>query len=193
MHLNPFFYEKLVRPKFLTSALKKTVEKEFILDNKSVLDFGCGTGSNAKLFDPTKYLGFDVDSGRIALAKKLYPGYKFKVLKTDSLSSEKKQFDIIFISATIHHISDSLFKKYLKDFKKVLKPKGRIIIIEPVFCKETRFNNWIMTLFDDGKYIRYEKQYLDLFGKDFSVVVHKRFKKCIVYNEIFFSASKKEP
>jgi hypothetical protein len=40
MHLNPYFYQKLVRPKFaIKKYIKNIVEKEFDFKDKKILDF----------------------------------------------------------------------------------------------------------------------------------------------------------
>ena len=41
-----------------------------------VLDFGCGTGSNSRLFSPEDYIGSEVDSSRVESSGKKYPKYK---------------------------------------------------------------------------------------------------------------------
>ncbi|MBU4310929.1 class I SAM-dependent methyltransferase, partial [bacterium] len=74
MRLSPFIYHKIVRPKF---AIKKyilnVIKEEFDFENKKVLDFGCGTGSNSFIFDSSHYLGVDINKERIAYAQKLFP------------------------------------------------------------------------------------------------------------------------
>jgi hypothetical protein len=40
MHLNPYFYQKLVRPKFaINKYIKNIVEKVFDFKDKKILDF----------------------------------------------------------------------------------------------------------------------------------------------------------
>lgn len=49
-----------------------------------------------------------------------------------------------------------------------------------------------MNWYDDGDYIRYEDGYLNLFkNAEYDFQVLKRFKKCFVYNELFFHAAPK--
>lgn len=43
------------------------------------LELGCGTGIFHRFFEPGTYVGVDVDSGRIELARKFHPGYEFIV------------------------------------------------------------------------------------------------------------------
>ncbi len=191
MQLNPFFYTKLIRPRFMVRKYIESIIKEnFNFDDVYTLDFGCGTGANSYMFDQNKYLGVDVDEDRILYAKKKFPKCKFDILKNNIIPAENNSFDFICILATIHHISDKDFKSYIEEFSRVLKQNGKLIIIEPCFLKNSFFNNWFMNFFDEGKYIRTEKEYIYLFEGKFEIFIHKRFKKFFFYNEIFFSAKK---
>lgn len=192
MYLNPYLYQNIIRPKFLIEKhIKRVIQKEFNFDNSKVLDFGCGTGSNSFIFNSENYIGVDVDEKRVNFASKSFPEYKFKVIENNILPANSNFFDYICIFATIHHISDNIFQEYIKEFKRVLKTHGKIIIIEPVLSENHKFNNWFMKTFDDGNFIRYEEEYKKLFGEEFSVTVYKRFRKYFFYNKLFFSAAKK--
>ena len=52
MELSPFFYHKLIRPKWINQIyIQNKIEKHLNLYEKDVLDFGAGTGANCTLFD----------------------------------------------------------------------------------------------------------------------------------------------
>lgn len=192
MYLNPIIYDKLVRPKFaIEKYIKKVVFSKFRFNGARVLDFGCGTGASCFMFPPQNYLGIDIDKKRTDFAKKLHPGYEFKVFDGNIIPAENGEFDFICIFATIHHIQDEVFKNHIKEFKRILSPLGRIVVIEPVLSNKNKFNNWFMRNFDEGRYIRNESKYLSFFENDFLVTVEMRFRKFIFYNELFFSAKKK--
>ncbi|MCW1888774.1 MAG: class I SAM-dependent methyltransferase [Candidatus Moranbacteria bacterium] len=191
MHLSPYWYEKIIRPRFfVVKYIQNVLETTFDFRGKKVLDFGCGTGSNSFIFDQEGYLGMDVDAERVDLARQLHPKYTFQYLKDGRIAAPDMSFDYVVILATIHHVSDEDFSVYVSEFKRVLKPEGVIVCIEPVLDTKTPLNNWFMNFFDDGRYIRFESQYRDLFH-GFEVVVHRRFKKNGWYNEVFFSAKPK--
>lgn len=162
------------------------------ISNKKILDFGCGTGNNCSIFNSSNYLGVDIDKGRIKYAQKLNPKYAFMLVGTKLSEIENSSFDIIFISAVLHHIPNSKIECYLTQFKRILKPNGKLIIYEPYFTPKFIIRNWVMKTFDEGKYIRTENEYLELFEENFNTKVHIRFKIINLYNGIFFSASRKE-
>ncbi|MDK2919280.1 MAG: hypothetical protein PWQ37_2013 [Candidatus Petromonas sp.] len=197
MELSPKLYHWLVRPKWYTtrymSNTLKSLLSDFDFNNKKVLDFGCGIGSNSLLFNPNCYIGIDCDSRRINYAKRLYTDYEFRHFLGNNFSFFDKSIDYILIMAVLHHISPVEISNYLQEFHRILKPNGKIIVIEPCLFEKSPLNNWWMTTFDKGKYICNEKTYVRMFEENsYKVENTKRFKKCFVYNELFFTASSQQ-
>jgi ubiquinone/menaquinone biosynthesis C-methylase UbiE len=157
--------------------------------NKMVLDFGCGIGSICSLFQPSNYLGLDCDSSRISYAQYSYPDYRFDVLRESCLPISENLVDYILIISVLHHIPSKELYGYIEEFRRVLKPNGKIFIIEPCFFENTHFSNKCMNFFDKGKYIRNEDGYLELFNKHYyKIEVLKKFKQLFFYNKLFFTA-----
>ncbi|WP_245920655.1 class I SAM-dependent methyltransferase [Melghirimyces profundicolus] len=154
-----------------------------------ILDFGSGTGANCPIFSPEGYIGIDPDHRRIAYAKKLYPEYTFDVFKHHRFPVEDKSMDYILIVAVLHHIASEEIHRYMKEFRRILKTTGTIIVIEPCLFADKPLSNRLMTWFDHGEYIRNEKEYLHLFQHHhFHCQVLKRFRKGLFYHELFFCA-----
>lgn len=190
MDLSPRLYHRLIRPKLLTDLfINNNIRTNFDLTDKKVLDFGCGIGSSSCIFNPTNYLGVDLDPKRVAYAKRLYANYSFHVFDGNRLPVSDNSIDYVLIIAVLHHIKSDDLHMYLKKFQPILKPYGKIVVMEPCFFENSYFNNWFMKCFDKGKYIRNEDSYLEIFEKNqFRTEVIKRYKR-FFYNEIFFSAS----
>lgn len=191
MQLSPIIYHKLVRPKWITKMyIHNKIQQHFNFNNKKVLDFGAGTGANSSLSKPDLYIGTDPDENRVLFAKKLYPEYLFHIQKDNILPIENDSIDIILIVAVLHHIPPELVRIYMKEFKRVLNKKdGQFIIMEPCFFAKTHINNWFMKTNDKGDFIQTEEGYLNYFKEEgFSCEVINRYRKCFLYNELFFSA-----
>lgn len=190
----PQLYHNLVRPKWFTEKyIHLYLQEEFEFNDKTVLDFGSGTGVNCTLFSSERYMGVEPDQKRVMFSKKLYSNYEFKVLEEYSLPVENESIDYILIISVLHHISCADIKTYTEEFKRVLKPNGRVIAIEPCMYQHRPFCNFLMNWLDQGRFIRDEKGYIDIFHKNgYKCDVLKRFRKCFVYNELFFSACLKE-
>ncbi|RQW13877.1 class I SAM-dependent methyltransferase [Paenibacillus rhizophilus] len=162
----------------------------FAFNDKIVLDFGSGTGANCSMFQPIHYLGIDPDAKRIHYARRSYPNYKFHVLENGKLPVDNESVDYILIIAVLHHISSAEIADYMKEFKRILKPDGNIIVMEPCICKKNPLCNWFMNFYDDGEYIRREEEYIQLFREnEFTSQVINRFRKGFLYHELFFTAN----
>lgn len=190
MHLSPMLYHRIVRPRWFTKKyIHDHIKSRFSLADKTVLDLGCGTGANCSMCGPDQYYGIDPDANRIQFAKQLYPKHTFMVFDGKRLPLPNHSVDLIFIVAVLHHISNEQINEYLQEFHRVLKPEGNVVVIEPFLCRKNKFNNWFMTRYDNGEYIRKEEDYLQLFeNQHYKCDVVKKFRKCLLYNEIFFSA-----
>lgn len=189
MELSPSLYSCLVRPQWLSKLyIHDILNSEFDFENKTVLDFGSGTGCNSLLFKPSNYLGVDTDASRVNFARKKYSDYRFALIKDYNLPIASDSLHLIIIVAVLHHIPTEDLTKYIHEFRRVLKPDGEIIVLEPYYCNRHKLNNSFMRIFDNGKFIRNEEEYLSLFEQGtFSTEVKRKFTK-ILYNEIFFSA-----
>ncbi|HZH62243.1 MAG TPA: class I SAM-dependent methyltransferase [Metabacillus sp.] len=191
MQLSPRMYHTLVRPKWFTKKyIENHLKEHFNFKNKSVLDFGSGTGANCSLCTPSEYLGIDPDLKRIEFAKKLYPNYHFQVFSGTEIPVEDKSVDVILIISVLHHIPPEVISTYVKEFKRILRNNGTVVAIEPCLFDHTRISNWFMKRYDKGKYIRKESDYLSYFlNENFQCKVLKKFKKCFLYNELYFRAN----
>lgn len=190
MELSPRLYHYFVRPRLFSKIyIDNVISQSFALKDKTILDFGSGTGSGSFMSDPDRYLGVDIDPARVHYARRLYPGYRFDILEDNRLPVDDNYIDCILIVAVLHHISDEGLPGYLQEFHRVLKPHGKILVLEPCYCDKSRLNNRFMTFFDQGRFIRFADEYLDLFNRQmFRTKIIQRFKK-LFYNEIFFLAS----
>jgi 2-polyprenyl-3-methyl-5-hydroxy-6-metoxy-1,4-benzoquinol methylase len=115
---------------------KATSEKirEFIdLDNKSILDYGCGTGLLAfNLSNETNsVLGMDNSIGMIEVFNQKVKQCGFSNIKAiqhniDIANLPFQAFDIIVISMTLHHIQSP--SDFFEKCKYALKPHGYLCI-----------------------------------------------------------------
>lgn len=190
---SPRLYHWFVRPKWFTKKyIHDHIRSYFTFENRSVLDFGSGTGANSSMFHPLFYNGIDPDAGRIRYAQQLYPQHQFQVLENNTIPFPQESVDYILIIAVLHHISSEEISRYMKEFQRILKPNGTIIVMEPCLCKKKPICSRFMKWYDKGEYLRNEIQYLQLFqDHDYECTVLERFRKCFLYHELFFSAKPK--
>lgn len=139
-------------------------------EKEKILDVPCGTGTLYHLTNPADYIGIDIDSGRIEDAKKCNPDIDFRVGSADATGFNNGEFDKILVAGLFHHLNDELFVNVLQEMERILKSNGKIVILEAIWPK--RFYNltgYLGRMMDEGKYVRYENQYLEKFEKLFNI------------------------
>lgn len=124
------------------------VEK-YVKDSQQILDIGCGNG---RLYDSLKsksiqYTGIDNNPDFIEIAKNSYSGEKnanFLIADlSDPLPFSDGQFDIIFCVATFHHLAGRQTRKNaLKEFNRILKPSGYLIMTNWSLWQWTYLKQW---------------------------------------------------
>jgi SAM-dependent methyltransferase len=191
MELSPRLYHWLVRPPWLTRRyIHDVIRNHFDFQNKTVLDFGAGVGSNCRLFCPDRYLGVEPCQQRVKLALRMNPGYCFSRLEGNWLPAPSETFDYILVVAVLHHLSSPQLRNYVTEFRRVLKRGGQMIVMEPCLSKHADLRNWVMIRIDRGKYIRSEEEYQRVFADSgYETKVLRRFRKLLLYNELFFTAT----
>ena len=102
--------------------------------DKVVLDYGCGEGLASKKMlklGAAKIEGIDISEGMIEQAKENNPDERahFQVMNAEELIFEDNTFDIIFGGAILHHLD---LDKALNEIKRVLKPSGYAVFVEPL-------------------------------------------------------------
>lgn len=74
-----------------------------LVGNGVVLDFGCGVGRLAKVFEPDRYLGVDICADAVDIARQMLPWHRFKVLaEGDALP----RADVTLIHTVLLHVPD---------------------------------------------------------------------------------------
>ncbi|MEK7084539.1 MAG: class I SAM-dependent methyltransferase, partial [Patescibacteria group bacterium] len=110
--------------------------KWFFKEPGYVLDYGCGDGSNMEFLLNEGYTvdGIDITDNAIARVQKRLEGrsgWSARVLrpKDEALPYEDSQFDYILCNQVIYYIAnEERITHLLNEFKRVLKPKGKLII-----------------------------------------------------------------
>jgi len=178
------------------SLLRKVIEINFIKQKKiirevfnlnsgnKILDIGCGTGEFAGLFSKCDYCGIDISDKYIKYAAKKNKG-NFKVMDATSLRFSDNSFDYVLIMAILHHLDDNNVNKLLLEAKRVLKPGGKILIMED--AKVEKLENLLIKFiqkFDKGEFIRTPEQYKNIIKNFFIITNEQSFRNggCIYYS-----------
>ncbi|MBI5795512.1 MAG: class I SAM-dependent methyltransferase [Planctomycetes bacterium] len=119
---------------------KQTVELAHIKPGDKVLDVGCGTGTltlaaREKTGSAGEVHGIDSSPEMIDVASKKATGIgadiKFQVALIEAIPYPNGYFDVVLSSLMIHHLpGDALKQKAFSEMRRVLKPGGRILIVD---------------------------------------------------------------
>jgi ubiquinone/menaquinone biosynthesis C-methylase UbiE len=191
MELPPRLYNWFVRPDWFSRIyINSALTGKFDFKNKTVLDFGCGIGTSCSIFACHNYIGVDCDPRRIQYAERRYPGYTFQVLREYTIPLPENTLDYVLIIAVLHHIPGGEIPFYLNEFRRVLRPNGKVLVIEPCFFEKPCISNEYMRILDRGKYIQSEAEYLNYFRNcSYTVEVHDRKRQLCFSNKLFFTAT----
>lgn len=131
-HLTTFYIDKYWRFQF--------IKKLNINDNMKILDIATGTGdviiSIAKKYKNIDCTGFDCSQNMLDIAKNKSNNQDLDKIKyihgfAENLPFEDNSFDIITISFGIRNFNNNEIA--LKEIKRILKPNGKLAILE--FCR----------------------------------------------------------
>ncbi len=107
----------------------------FSLEDKKILEVGCGTGSELRNLIryralPENVQGIDLLSDRIELARRISPNIDFRCGDASNLPYESETFDIVTQFTVFTSILDSQMKRNIaREIQRVLKPDGIILEI----------------------------------------------------------------
>lgn len=133
-----------------TGPVKKRLLAGARGDARDVLEIGCATGNVADVYAGANYTGIDTDarSIRVAAARHAGPGFRFLCGDVRCADLPAGGFDLVVISHTCHHIPDELLCEILKTAHRLLRPAGRLVILdmqrpEPTDPPGKRFYHWL--------------------------------------------------
>ncbi len=118
---------------------KNIIRSASIPAGATVLDVGCGTGTLALLAkeeagEQGKVFGIDAAPEMIEVARQKSHQQNcdvtFRQAVIEALPFEDSTFDIVLSSLMFHHLPDDLKKQGLTEIYRVLKPEGRLLIVD---------------------------------------------------------------
>jgi 2-polyprenyl-3-methyl-5-hydroxy-6-metoxy-1,4-benzoquinol methylase len=93
----------------------------------AVLDVGCGSGALAKLVAASPYVGVDVDSDVLDIARKAYPAHRFE----RDLPDRSSKFDTVVSLAVIEHVHEPATLLHEMSGRLRCHPDARLVLSTP--------------------------------------------------------------
>lgn len=157
-------YDKGIFASVVRKMHLKITQLRFIKDNSKILDAGCGTGDLLSILANNKSLklyGIDISKEMIKISRrKLKNKAKIQLSSAEELKFAKNYFDYVFSIDAFHHYESQ--DKAMKNFQRILKKRGSLIIVDVNF----RIFNWFFHLIEPGNTKMYSsKEMVSIFKK----------------------------
>lgn len=135
---------------------------------RSVLDIGCGPGTNASYFRSTSYVGIDLNPRYVAAARKRF-GDRFVVGDaTRDLPNLGGPYDCIVVNSLLHHLRDDQVDAVLTSAAMLLAADGEVQILDlelPADRSPARF----LARHDRGDHPRPRDDWRALLGRSLTI------------------------
>jgi ubiquinone/menaquinone biosynthesis C-methylase UbiE len=121
----------------IAHALQRIDELGLGATRDSALDFGCGVGRLTAALGGyfASVTGVDIAEGMLARARTLLAGQPGCRLvrsdKPDLSDFAAESFDLVYCSLVLQHMPGRLAARYLREFVRVVRPGGAIVIVVP--------------------------------------------------------------
>lgn len=124
---------------YIDKTLTFCLQRSQISEDERVLDVACGTGELAKLILQQNFgqsiTGIDLSTKMLQVAKqkcRAYPNVEFQQATANKLPFLAASFDVVFCASAFHYFDKA--QVALTEIRRVLKPKGRLIILD--WCRD---------------------------------------------------------
>lgn len=138
------------------------------INNKSILDFGCGTGYGGKIikekYNSSNIIGFDIRCPRIFTFKDFYAKFIYQS-PTKPIPLENNEIDII-TSFFVFHFNVTDYQ--IRELKRILKPNG-ILVFNLIKSASLE----ILKRLEENGFKMYQER---------EEYFHQKYLKCYLYN-----------
>lgn len=148
----------------------------------TILDLGCGPGTNAHLFAENQYTGVDINQSYINFASRKFNGDFIASDATSYTPATPKTFDIILINSLMHHLDNTACLKLLTNASNLLSENGEIHILDVIQPQNISLKSLLARL-DRGNHLRTNEGWDSLLNGFFTQVHY------VEYNLYLFGLS----
>jgi cyclopropane fatty-acyl-phospholipid synthase-like methyltransferase len=136
-----------------------------------ILEIGCGPGTIAGYLPDSEYVGLDVSSRYIEMARKRFPRAQFVCQRVSQFSLAKQQsFDAVLALGIVHHLDDQEAGQLFQIAYDALKSGGKLVTFDGVWTHDqSAAARWLLAR-DRGEYIRNEREYVKIASEVFANV-----------------------
>ncbi|NJM67888.1 MAG: methyltransferase domain-containing protein [Acaryochloris sp. RU_4_1] len=125
--------------RYVTNTLEFLKTWVQISPTERVLDIACGTGEFERMilaeYSKQEIMGVDISEQMLAIAQQkihAFPNVSFQTANASALPFADNSFDVVVSANAFHYFDDPAVA--LQEMKRVLKPMGRVVILD--WCKD---------------------------------------------------------
>lgn len=135
------------------NALRRVLEAVNPEKGEKGVDLGTGTGNLAALFmeSGAEMKGMDQSIAMLREAERKHPGYEVRLGNFLAIPYDDYQFDFAVMSYALHHLTEDQKLLALLEIKRILKPHGRIGIVDFMFENRQAREEYIHMLREEGR------------------------------------------
>jgi SAM-dependent methyltransferase len=132
MNTDKYYQTRFVEDKSREKVWRAINEylQKYVKENATVLDLGCGYGDFVKGIKAESKFAIDLNDN----LKIFFEKEKIKFISQSVLTEfaiPDNSVDVVFASNLFEHFSDDELEKMMNNIDKILKPNGRIILLQP--------------------------------------------------------------
>jgi len=136
-----------------------------------ILEIGCGPGTIAGYLPDSEYVGFDMSSKYIEIARKRFPQAQFICERVSQFSlAKQRSFDAVLALGVVHHLDDQEARQLFQIAYDALKSGGKLITFDGVWTNDqSPAARWLLAR-DRGEHVRNEGEYVNIASQVFANV-----------------------
>ncbi len=139
--------------------------------HETVVELGCGPGTNASALGTHSYEGWDLSPAYILAAQVRHPHLKFGVadVTTDAWVVGDGPRSAVFMNSLLHHLDDSQVDQVMDRAERVLISGGEIHVMDLVLPESAGLSR-LLALSDRGQYPRSLSHWSRLLSRRFETL-----------------------
>ncbi len=166
----------------MQTQMLKAALRDYDLNGKDVLEYGCGTGRWVPFFRQrgAAWRGVDISATMLERARALHPGVPFDLTVDNRIPADDHSVDLVYSITVVHHNPYPDQERIVAEMVRVLRPAGRLILIEGIDPRR-RFNmfprpvnGWTALLADQSMRCVFRRTFRSRILRDMLKVVGRR-------------------
>lgn len=142
------------------AGVRREIVRTFDPADKTILDVATGTGSLAIALSETARAVTGIDLSEkmldVARGKRAEDNLTFLQMDAGDLAFQDDAFDVVTVSLGLHDMPPDIRTATVREAKRVLRPDGRLYVLEYDLPQDTASGRWTARAFDlfESRYFR---------------------------------------